>query len=117
VHEEPANALRCGQSYDLQSVAALNAVILPVERHGLGIGADEAAVRDCHPVRVSAAIGQNSFGAAEGWFGIDHPFGFAERGQPFGKGISVRKSGQITEEGKFSCSVQRDQPFNEQPTE
>ena len=46
-----------------------------------------------------------------------HPFAFAERSQPFGKGISVRQPDQITEEGKFSCSMQRDQPFKEQPTE
>ena len=60
----------------------LIAVVFPSERHGVGIGADEAAVRDRDTVGVSAEIGQHRLGPAEGWFGIDHPFGFAQRGQP-----------------------------------
>jgi hypothetical protein len=71
--QEPANELVRGQAHDLHSIAALYAVILPSESHGVGIGTDEAVVGDRHPMGVSAEIGQHGLGATEGRFGIDHP--------------------------------------------
>ena len=52
---------------------------------------------------VSTEIGQHLFGPAEGWFGIDHPFGFAERGQPFGN-ASV-PANRARSQKKASCLV------------
>ncbi len=40
---------------------------------------DQAVVRDCDPVRVTAQVRQDCLGAAEGRFGKDDPFGFAQR--------------------------------------
>lgn len=97
------------------SVAGFDAVILPVEGRGVGIGADEAMVRDRHAVGVSAEIGQHGLGSCEGRLGIDHPFGFAERCAPVGKGIRVHQLVEIAEEGKLSGAVQCEQALREQP--
>ncbi len=69
--QEAANKLGRGQSRDLLAIAGFDAVILPAESDGLGIGADHAGVRDCHPVGVSAQVSQHGLGTAEGWLGID----------------------------------------------
>lgn len=89
--QETANELIGGQSHDRSSVAGLDAVILPAERDGLGISADQAVVRDRHAVRLAPEVGQHRFRATERRFGVDHPFRFAERGQPSGKGPGVGK--------------------------
>lgn len=57
---------RRGRPHDLLPVAALDAVILPAERHGIGIGTDQAVVRDRHPVGVAAQVSQNRLRLPEG---------------------------------------------------
>lgn len=42
--QEPPDELARGQAHDLHPVAALDAVVFPSERNGLGIRADEAVV-------------------------------------------------------------------------
>lgn len=59
MHEEPADELLRCEAHDLHSVAALDPVVLPTERHGVGIGTDETAVRDRYAVRVPTEIGQH----------------------------------------------------------
>lgn len=114
MHEEAADELVCIKPHDLHSVSAFDPVVLPSERYGIDVGADEALVRDRDTVRVSAEIGQYRFGAAEWRFGIDHPFGFAQRSQPSGKGISVHQPSQITKEGKLSGAMKRHQSLHKQ---
>ena len=82
MHEEPGDELVRIKPHDLHSVPAFDPVVLPSERHGVGICADVSLVRDRDTMGVSAEIGQHLFGPTEGRFGIDHPFDFAKRGQP-----------------------------------
>ena len=114
VDQEPADELVRGEPHDLLPVAGLDAVVLPAEGNRLGVGADQAAVRDRDAVGVAAEIGQHRLGAAEGRLGIDHPFGLAERGKPGGEGVGVRESGQVAEEDQRASAMQRAQPLNEQ---
>ena len=69
------------------SITGFDTIIFPAERDGVGIGADQTTVRDCHTVRVSTEISQHSLGPAEGWFGIDHLFCFAQWGEIRGEGL------------------------------
>ena len=117
VDQEPADELVGGQPHDLLPVAGLDAVVLPAEGDRLGIGADQAAVRDGDAMGVAAEIGQHRLGAAEGRLGVDHPFGLAERGEPGGEGAGVCQPGQVAEEGQRACSMQREQPLEEQTSE
>ena len=48
-------------------------IIAPAEGHSGLVGADQAAVGDGDPVGVAAEIGQDMFGRAERWLGIDDP--------------------------------------------
>ena len=114
---ETADDLIGGQLHDPLSVAGLDAVILPAERDGLGISADQAVVRDRHAVRVAAKIGQHRLGATERRFGVDHPFSFSERGQPSGEGPGVGKPRQAAEEGKSAGAMEGQQAVDEQTPE
>ena len=115
--QEPTNELGRGQPHDLLAVAGFNTIILPAEGDGLGIGADQAVFRDRHPVGIAAQVCQQGLGAAEGWFGVDHPCGFAERDEPGGEGLCLRQSGQATEEGQLPGAVQGEQPLQKQASE
>ncbi len=115
--QEPADELGRGQSHDLLAVAGLDAVILPAEGDGIGIGADQAGVRDRDPVGVAAEIGQHGLRPAEGRFGIDHPLGFAERGESGREGVRVDQLGQIAEEDQLTGPVQLHQFFQKQASE
>ena len=106
VDQEPADEVRRGQPHDLLPAAGFDAVIFPTEGHGMGIGTDQACVRNGDAVRVAAQIGQHSLGPSERWFGVDHPFGFAERGEPGGEGLRVGQFGQSAEEGQLTGPVQ-----------
>ncbi len=80
VDQETVDELVSGQPHDLLPVTALDTVVFLLEGNIPGVGADQAAVRDRHPMGVAAEVGQHLVGSPEGRFGIDHPFGFAERG-------------------------------------
>lgn len=64
-------------------------------------------------VCVPGQAGQYLFGSAKRWFGIDDPFGFGERCEPFGEGADIGQCGEITEEAQLSCPVQSQQAFQE----
>jgi hypothetical protein len=65
-------------------------------------------------MRIAGEIGQHRLGAAEGRFGIDHPFGFAERGEPGFECGRLGQSGMVIEENKVPGVVQGEQAFDEQ---
>ena len=117
VDQEPADELGRGQPHDLLPVARFDAIVFPSEGHGLGIGADQAVVRDRDPVGVSAEISQHGLGSAEGRFGIDHPFGFAERGEPGAEGVRAFQLGQMVEKDQLTGPVQIHQPVQKQAPE
>ena len=66
---------------------------------------------------IPAEISQHGLGSTEGWFGINHPFYFAEWCQPGDEGISFTQPSQIAVEAEFTRTVQSQQPLNEQTLE
>jgi len=68
VDQEPADELARCQAHNLLAAAALDPVVLPFERNGIGIGADQSAVRDCHTVGVAGQVCQHGFGPPKGGF-------------------------------------------------
>ena len=88
-HDGSPPFMVCGQTTAGQWVTVLDPIVFPSERNNVGVGADEAAVRDRHTMGVAAEIGQNSLRASERRFGIDYPFRFAQRCEVGGEGISV----------------------------
>ena len=117
VDQEAADELARRQTHDFLAVTGLDAVVLPAERDGLGVRADQAVVRDRDPVGVAAQIGQHRFGAAEGRFGAHHPFRLAQWRKPGGESLGIRKALEVAEERQLACAVQRRQPFQEQSSE
>jgi hypothetical protein len=117
VDQEPADELGRGQPHDLLPVAGFDAVILPAEGDGMGIGADQARVGNGDAVGIAAEIGQHGLRSSEGRLGIDHPVGFAERGEPGAEGVRADQLGQIAEEGQLTGPVQIPQTLQEQASE
>jgi hypothetical protein len=107
----------CRQTTAGQRVAGLDAVVFPSEGDGPGVGADQATVRGRDAVSVAAETGQHRLGATERGLGIDHPFGFAERGEPRSKGLCLGEPRQVAEEGKSAGAMQGQQTFDEQTPE
>lgn len=62
VDQEAADELAGGEPHHLLPVTRLDAVILPAEGNGPGVGADQTVVRDRHAVRVAAEVGQHRLG-------------------------------------------------------
>src|SRR5216684_2515980 len=65
VDEEAADELVCGKRHALVSIAALDAVVLPLEGDALLVEGDQAAVGDGNAVGVTRKIGQHRLRAAE----------------------------------------------------
>ena len=80
-------------------------------------GSDQAVVRDRDTVRVAAEIGQHGLRPAEGWLGVDDPFGFAQRREMGGEGVRIGQLRPDRRRSQLACLVQSDQPFEEQATE
>src|SRR6476661_2277740 len=78
---------------------------------------DQTRVGDGDPMRVSAEIGQNLGGSAEGRLGIDHPFDPAQLAQPAGEGGRLSEAGKIAEEAEFTGLEGGPQLVEEQPAE
>lgn len=92
--------------------------IVPPSEGDLGIGhADQPGVGDCDPVCVAGEVGQNLFGAAEGWLGIDQPLDAPQLAQPACEGGRVGEVGEIAEEAEFAGLESGLQLFEEQAAE
>lgn len=115
--QEAADELGCGKAHDLLAIAIFDAIILPTESYSVGIRADQAMVRDRYPVGIAAQIGKHGLWAAKGRFGIDHPFGFTEWGEPGGKGIRPDQPLQVAIESQLSGLVQRHQAVQKEAAE
>ena len=100
VDEEAADELGRCQGHGLVALAAFDAVILVSEGDACRIGLDQAAVGYGDPVGIARQVGQHGPGPAEGPFGIDHPFGLAQRLEEGGKGGPVGQALMIAEEGQ-----------------
>ncbi len=89
---------------------AVMAIILPSEGNRLLGDLGDPGVCDGDAVGIAAEIGEHLGWAAEGRFGINHPFDLAQRSQFCGEGVRFSKTGQIAEEVKLAsveCTVQR----------
>ena len=77
VDEEAADELACGEGHHLGPLAALGAIVLPLEGDALAVERDEAAVGDGDAVGVAGEVGQNRLGSSERTLAVDDPFAFA----------------------------------------
>ena len=50
---------------------------------------DESMIGDGHPMGVAAQVLEDILGAAEGWFGVDHPVFSEEWPEPRSEGPEV----------------------------
>jgi hypothetical protein len=82
VDEEAADELAGGERHGLVALAAVGAVVLPLERDAAFIAGDEPAVGDGDPVGVAGEISQHGLRAGERTLGVDHPLGLAQRPSP-----------------------------------
>ena len=73
VDEEAADELVGGERHDLVAVAALDAVVLPLEGDAVVVERDQAAVGDGDAVGVARQIGQHRLGPAERALGSRRP--------------------------------------------
>ena len=55
--QETANELVRRQGHDLHPIPTLDAIVFPFESDRSGVGTDQAAVRDCNSMRITAEIG------------------------------------------------------------
>jgi|SRR5665213_896296 len=71
VQQDTAQELIDGQSEE--SFPVFVSGVSPAKRNLVIRERDEAVIRDCHPMSVSAKIAKYLFRAAERWLAIDHP--------------------------------------------
>ena len=71
VQQETAQELVNRQSEE--SFAVFMSRVSPAKRNPVIREGDEAVIRDCHPMSVSAKVAKHLFGPAERWFAVDHP--------------------------------------------
>ena len=114
VEQEAANELVIAQSHDL--VLVVVPVIFPAEANDTVTVVDQAAVGDCHTVRIAAEVSQNLLWSAEWGLGVDHPFDVFESGQMLVKGIRLGEMRQGTEKAKFARIEGGCQSLEKQPS-
>lgn len=91
VNEEAADELVCGKRHPLVSIAALDAIILPLEGDALLVAGDQAAVGDGNAVGVTRQIGQHRLRSTERAPSVDDPFGLAQRREISREGMRTKK--------------------------
>ncbi len=77
VDQESADELVRAERHAFVSIAALDAVVLPLEGDAVLIEGDQAAVGDGDAVGIARQIGQHRLGSAERALCVDDPFGSA----------------------------------------
>ena len=117
VDEEAADELVCGKRHALVSIAALDAVVLPLEGDALLVEGDQAAVGDGSAVSVTRKIGQHRLGAAERPLRVDDPLGLAERRQKGREGLRIGEIGVVAKEAQAAGLVGGDELLQEQSPE
>ena len=115
VDEESADELVCGECHALVSIAALDAVILPLEGDALLVEGDQATVCDGNAVGVTRQIGQHCLRSTEWALGIDDPFGLAQPGEISCEGLRIGQMDIVAEEAQAAGLVGGDELPQEQP--
>ena len=98
VDEEAADELVRAERYAFVSIAALDAIVLPLEGDILLIEGDQAAVGDGNAVGIARQIGQHRLGATERPLGVDDPFGLAQRREISREGLRLDEMAVVAEE-------------------
>src|SRR5262245_43891072 len=117
MEQEAANELAHVEAHDFVLVMSVLPIVLPAETDMGRVEIEQTAVGDGDAMDVTREIGQDLLGAGEGFFGIDHPFGLAQRREVGCEGVDVLERGEIGEELKLSCCMQSLDSFEEQASE
>lgn len=78
------------------------------------VGADQATVGDGDPVGVAAEIGENMFGRAERWLGIDDPVLATKLPDRDCEGMGITEPVEGTGEARSPRRIGRLEPLEEQ---
>src|SRR5215470_1700237 len=95
------------------SIAALDAVILPLEGDALLAEGDQTTVCYANAVGVTRQIGQHCLRSAERTLGVDHPFGLAHRRQEGCEGLRIGQMDIVAEEAQAAGLVGGDELVEE----
>src|SRR4030095_9388916 len=117
VDKEAANELVGGERHLLVSIAALDAVVLPLEGDALLVEGDQAAVGDGNAVGVTRQIGEYGLRSTEWPFGVNDPFDLAQRSQIGGECSAGSERGMIAKEAEAAGLVRGDELLQEQSPE
>ena len=79
VEQEAAHELADVEAHDLAALTAVLAIVLPAETDMGRVEIEQTAVGDRDAMRIARQIGQDLLRTGEGLFGIDDPFGLAQR--------------------------------------
>ena len=105
------------ERHGLEPVAAFDPIVLPLEGDALVVERDETRIRDGDAVGVEGEIGEDGLWPGERPFGVDHPFGAAQRRERGAEGALVGERGEVAEEGEASGRMQGREPVEEEPAE
>src|SRR5271157_4619983 len=117
VDEEASHELADAEAHDFALATAALAIVLPAETDMGLVEIDQAAVGDGDAMRVAREIGQDLLGAGEGFFGIDDPFGLAQRRENGGKRARLVETDEIGKELQLARSVHGFEAMQEQAPE
>ena len=117
MEEEPADELGDRDAHDFALVIATFPVVLPAEADVGVIEIEQATVGDRDTVGVAREIGQHLLGTGEGRFGVDKPFGCAQRRESGGKCLCLVETDEIGKELQFAGIEGCRQTVEEQPPE
>jgi len=105
VEQEASHELAGAEAHDFALATAALAIVLPAETDMGLVEIDQAAVGDGDAMRVAREIGQDLLGAGEGFFGIDGPFGSAQRRESGRKRARLVETDEIGKELQFTRSM------------
>ncbi len=117
VDEEAADEFVGGERHALVAIAALDAVVLPLEGDAALVAGDQAAVGDGDAVGVTRQIGQYRFRAAERTLCVDDPLDLAQRREISREGLRLGDMGVIPEEAQAAGLMRGDELLQEQSPE
>ena len=109
VDEEAADELGAGERHDLGPLAALGAVVLPLEGDCLAIERDQPAVGDGDAMGIARQVGEHGFGSAEWTLAVDDPLAALQRSEIICECLRVGERGMIAKELEAAGLVHRDQ--------
>src|SRR5437763_14386342 len=87
-----------GERHRLPAVGLVDALVLPPEGDGIGVGGDQSAVGDGDAMGVAREIAQDLLRPCERLLGVDHPFSPAQRCQEAFERSFVGERSMVAEE-------------------